>query len=142
MKKLVILLLLIPFMSFGQSENENNAKLNYEMTESVPIYPGCKRGNNDKKKKCMSDKISKFIAKEFDVGCADGLGFSGRQRIAVIFKFDTLGRAVEVRARARHRKLEREAVRVIKMLPVEKPGIKDGKKVIVPYSLPIFFMAN
>ena len=141
MKKL-ILLLFIPLVSFGQSETENNGRLNYEMIESVPIFPGCKRGNNEKKRKCMSDKIAKFIAKEFDVGCADGLGFSGRQRISVIFKFDTLGRAVEVKARARHPKLEREAVRVVKMLPIVKPGTQDGKKVIVPYSLPIFFMAN
>ena len=110
--------------------------------QTVPEYPGCKKGNNEKKRKCMSDKIAKFIAKEFDVGCADGLGFSGRQRISVIFKFDTLGRTVGVRARARHPKLEREAVRVVKMLPIVKPGIKDGKKVIVPYSLPIFFMSN
>ena len=110
--------------------------------QTAPEYPGCKKGNHDKKRKCMSDKIAKFIAKEFDAGCADGLGFSGRQRISVIFKFDTLGRAVGVRARARHPKLESEAVRVVKMLPIVKPGIKDGKKVIVPYSLPIFFMAN
>ena len=55
---------------------------------------------------------------------------------------DSLGRVVGVRARARHPKLEREAVRVVKMLPIVKPGTQDGKKVIVPYSLPIFFMAN
>ena len=141
MKKL-ILLLFIPLISFGQSETEINTKPNHEMIGSAPIYPGCERGNNEKKRKCMSEKIAKFVAKEFDVGCADGLGFSGRQRISVVFKFDTLGKAVEVRARARHPKLEREAVRVVKMLPVVKPGTKDGKKVIVPYSLPIFFMAN
>ena len=110
--------------------------------QTVPEYPGCKKGNNEKKRKCMSDKIAKFIAKEFDVGCADGLGLSGRQRISVVFKIDTLGRSIDIRARARHRKLEREAVRVIRMLPIMKPGIQDGKKVIVPYSLPIFFMAN
>ena len=141
MKKL-ILLLFIPLVSFGQSKTENNAKLNYEVIESIPIFPGCEMGNNEKKRKCMSDKIAKFVAKEFDLGCADGLGFSGRQRISVIFKIDTLGRSTGVRARARHRKLEREAIRVIKMLPIMKPGIQDGKKVIVPYSLPIFFMAN
>ena len=46
MKKL-ILILFIPLVSFGQSETENNGRLNYEMIESVPIFPGCKRGNNE-----------------------------------------------------------------------------------------------
>ena len=110
--------------------------------QTTPEYPGCKKGNNEKKRKCMSDKIAKFIAKEFDVGCADGLGLSGRQRISVIFKIDTLGRSIDIRARARHRKLEREAVRVIKMLPIVKPGIQDGKKVVVPYSLPVTFQVG
>ena len=112
-------------MSFGQSETENNAKLNYGMIESVPIFPGCERGNNEKKRKCMSDKIAKFVAKEFDVGCADGLGFSGKQRISVIFKFDTLGRAVEVKARARHPKLEREAVRAVSYTHLTLPTNRE-----------------
>ena len=110
--------------------------------QTAPEYPGCKKGNNEKKRKCMSDKIAKFIAKEFDVGCADGLGLSGRQRISVIFKIDTLGRSIDIRARARHRKLEREAVRVIKMLPIMKPATQDGKKVVVPYSLPVTFQVG
>ena len=65
-----------------------------------------------------------------------------RQRISVIFKIDTLGRATEIRARAPHSKLEREAVRVIKMLPIMKPATQDGKKVVVPYSLPVIFQVG
>ena len=98
-----------------------------------------------KPRKCMSEKVAKFVAKEFDAGCGSGLGsygIYGRQRISVIFKIDTLGRATEIRARAAHLKLEREAIRVINMLPVMKPGTQDGKKVIVPYSLPIVFQVG
>ena len=90
-------------------------------------------------------KISKFIKKEFDAGCATGLGsygIYGRQRISVVFRIDTLGRATKIRARAAHLKLEREAIRVINMLPILKPGTHDGKKVIVPYALPIVFQVG
>ena len=125
-----------------REKKKQQTKPSKVLTETVPVYPGCERGNNEKKRKCMSEKISKFIKKEFDPGCATGLGLSGKQRVSVIFKIDTFGRATGIRARAAHLKLEREAIRVIKMLPVVKPGTQDGKKVIVPYSLPIFFQVN
>ena len=114
----------------------------YNKDETAPQYPGCKKGNNEKKRKCMSEKLANFIVKEFNKDLAKGLGLYGRQRLAIIFKIDTLGRAIEVRARAPHPKLEKEAIRVIKMLPIIKPGTKNGKKVVTPYSLPVIFNVN
>ena len=131
MEKILILLLVLPSLLFSQQSQENVPILPFTMIENAPVYPGCDKGSNEKKRKCMSEKIAKFVAKEFDAGCASGLGSYGiyeRQRISVIFKIDTLGRATEIRARAAHLKLEREAIRVINMLPVMKPGTQDGKK--------------
>ncbi len=87
----------------------------------------------------MSEKMTKFIGKEFNTSIARESNVFGRVRISVAFKIDTLGRVVGVRALARNKKLEKEAIRVVKMLPIIKPGIKDGQKVVVPYSLPIIF---
>ena len=137
MKKL-ILLLFIPLVSFGQSETENNSKVPSEIIDNVPVYPGCK-GSELKKRKCMSEKIAKFVERKFNTDIAADLGLTGRQRISVIFKIDTLGNITGVRARAPHPRLEKEAVRVINLLPKMKPGIKNGKPVIVPYSLPMIF---
>ena len=142
MKKTLILLLVLPSLLFSQEIKENIDAVPFAVIENVPIYPGCERGNNDKKRKCMSNKITKFIQKEFDKNLAIRLGLSGRQRISVIFKIDTFGRVSFPRARAAHSKLEKEAIRVVKMLPVVKPGTQDGKKVIVPYALPIIFELN
>ena len=136
MKKL-ILLLFIPLVSFGQSETENNSKVPSEVIESVPIFPGCNRGSNKKKRKCMSEKIEKFVESKYNTDIPADLGLTGRQRISVIFKIDTLGNIIGVRARAPHPSLEKEAVRVINLLPKMKPGIQNGKPVIVPYSLPM-----
>ena len=141
MKKL-ILLLFIPLVSFGQSETENNSKVPSEVIESVPIFPGCNRGSDKKKRKCMSEKIAKFVESKYNTDIAADLGLTGRQRISVIFKIDTLGNITGVRARAPHPRLEKEAVRVIKLLPKMKPGIQNGKPVIVPYSLPMTFQVK
>ncbi|MAV66256.1 MAG: hypothetical protein CMC26_04725 [Flavobacteriaceae bacterium] len=140
MKKL-ILLLFIPLVSFGQSETENNVEVPINEIDNVPVYPGCK-GSELKKRKCMSDKIAQFVYKKFRTKIAERLGLTGRQRISVIFKIDTLGNVTGVRARAPHPRLEKEAQRVINLLPKMEPGLENGKPIIVPYSLPIIFQVR
>jgi protein TonB len=114
----------------------------FAVIENVPEYPGCERGSNAEKRKCMSDKIAKFVQRKFNTDLAGDLGLSGRQRSSVIFKIDKNGNVVGVRSRAPHPRLEKEAARVINMLPKMKPGRQRGKPVIVPYSLPITFQVQ
>ena len=114
----------------------------FAVIENVPEYPGCERGSNADKRKCMSEKIAKFVQRKFNTDLAGDLGLSGRQRISVIFKIDKKGNVTGVRSRAPHPRLEKEAARVINMLPKMKPGRQRGKPVIVPYSLPITFQVQ
>jgi len=114
----------------------------FAVIENVPEYPGCERGSNAEKRKCMSDKIAKFVQRKFNTDLAGDLGLTGRQRISVIFKIDKNGNVTGVRSRAPHPRLEKEAARVINMLPKMKPGRQRGKPVIVPYSLPITFQVQ
>ncbi len=123
-------------------EIEEDIEVPFSVIENVPIYPGCEKGNNDKKKACMSEKIAKFVQKKFNTELAGELGLTGRQRINVIFKIDKNGNITGVRSRAPHPRLEKEAARVINMLPKMKPGKQRGKAVIVPYSLPIVFQVQ
>ena len=119
---------------------EEIADVPFAVIENVPIYPGCEgEKTNDAKKKCMSSKISEFINKKFDTNLASDLGLEGRQRIAVQFKIDKNGRVTDVRARAPHPRLEKEATDVVKSLPNMTPGKQRGKPVGVLYSLPIVF---
>ncbi len=119
---------------------EEIADVPFAVIENVPIYPGCeKESSNDAKKKCMSSKISEFINKKFNTELASDLGLDGRQRIAVQFKIDKTGKVVDVRARAPHPRLEKEAVNVVQSLPNMTPGKQRGKPVGVLYSLPIVF---
>lgn len=111
--------------------------------ERVPVYPGCENElGNKAQKKCMSEKISQFVMFNFNKQLARNLGLSGNQKISVIFKIDKTGHVIDIRARAPHFILKKEAIRVIGMLPKMKPGSQLGKTVIVPYSLPIIFQVQ
>jgi len=123
-------------------EVEEDIDVPFSVIENVPIFPGCDKGNNTAKRNCMSKKIQQFVNKKFNTDLAGDLGLSGRQRINVIFKIDKTGNVVGVRARAPHPGLEKEAARVIKLLPKMKPGKQRGKPVNVPYSLPIIFQVQ
>jgi protein TonB len=123
-------------------EVEEDIEVPFAVIENVPIFPGCESGNNAAKRDCMSKKITAFVQKKFNTDLAGELGLSGRQRISVIFKIDKNGNVTDVRSRAPHPALEKEAARVINLLPKMKPGKQRGKAVIVPYSLPIVFQVQ
>ena len=120
---------------------EEEVDVPFSIIENVPVYPGCEgEPNNDAKKKCMSEKIGKFVRKNFNNDLAQELGLdSGIKRINVGFKIDKTGNIVNIQARAPHPKLEAEAKRVISKLPKMKAGRQRGKAVNVPYGLPITF---
>ncbi|MFT6799703.1 MAG: protein TonB [Nonlabens sp.] len=116
------------------------ADVPFAIIENVPIYPGCEgMKNNLDRKKCMSEKITKFVNREFNTGLANELGLSGRQKISVQFKIDSKGNVVGIQSKAKHPKLQAEAARVINRLPSMTPGKQRGKPVGVIYALPIIF---
>ncbi|MBP0904644.1 energy transducer TonB [Mariniflexile gromovii] len=121
---------------------EEDVEVPFAVIENVPVFPGCEGGDNNAKRDCMAKKISDFVNKKFNTELASELGLSGRQRINVIFKIDKTGEVVGIRARAPHPGLEKEAARVIGMLPKMQPGKQRGKAVTVPYSLPIVFQVQ
>lgn len=124
-------------------EVEEDIEVPFAVIENVPVFPGCeKEKTNNDKKQCMSDKIAQFVNRKFNTELASDLGLSGKQRISVIFKIDKTGNITNVRARAPHPGLEKEAKRVINLLPKMQPGKQRGKAVTVPYSLPILFQVQ
>ncbi len=124
-------------------EEEEEVDVPFSVIEDAPVFPGCERKKSRAdRKKCMSEKITKFVNKKFNTDLAADLGLSGRQKILVMFKIDKKGDIVGVRARAPHPALKKEAERVIKSLPKFQPGKQRGKAVGVPYSLPIIFQVE
>jgi len=107
--------------------------------EEAPLFPGCK-GTKEEIRACFSKQITKHINRKFNTDLAEKLGLtSGTQRIFTVFKIDKKGNIVEIKARAPHKILREEAIRVIKLLPKMEPGKQQGTPVVVKYSLPIAF---
>lgn len=90
----------------------------------------------------MEEKVMQYVQTNFKTELAGDLGLEGRQRINVQFKIDRTGNVVNVRARAPHPELEKEAVKLIQRLPKMTPGKQRGKPVGVIYALPILFQVE
>ena len=108
--------------------------------ENVPVFPGCK-GNNVELRACFSAEVTKFVSKNFNTELSSDLGLASGsiQRIYVIFKIDKNGSIADIQARAPHKRLQEEAIRVIELLPNMTPGRQRDRDVGVKYSLPIAF---
>lgn len=107
--------------------------------EKAPIFPGCENLDKEETKACFTKKISKFVSKKFDTDLAEELGLSGKQSIYVQFLIDKTGKVTNIRARATHKRLEKEAIKVIGKLPQMTPGKQRTRAVPVKYTLPIKF---
>ncbi len=123
----------------AEEEEEVIEDVPFAVIEEVPIYPGCK-GTKKQLKKCLQDKIKKHVGRNFNAELANELGLpSGKKKIIVQFKIDKNGNIAGIRSRAPHKRLQKEAERVIKKLPKMTPGKQRGRAVGVKYSLPISF---
>ena len=67
-------------------EVEDDIEVPFAVIENVPVFPGCESGNNDAKRKCMSDKITAFVQKKFNTELAGDLGLTGRQKKMLFLK--------------------------------------------------------
>ena len=136
-----ILFFVFQFHLFGQ--DKNTGEVSFGPVEILPIYPGCESlKSNDDLRKCMSDKISMLISENFDISIAKSLGLpDGLVKISTSFKIDTLGNIIDIKTTTPNPELEKEARRVIGLIPkMLKPATQRGKPVTISQSIPIIFM--
>ena len=132
MKKLILLLVLVPIVSFSQEK-----EIDFDSLERPPIYPGCEP-YTQQLRSCTQRKIQTHINKNFRYPeFAQKTGIQGR--VFVQFIIDKDGSIVGIKTRGPHPILEIEAKRIISILPKFIPGYVDGKAVRVPFSMPITF---
>ncbi|KAB1069085.1 energy transducer TonB [Tamlana haliotis] len=119
-------------------EIEEDVQVPFAVIEHVPVFPGCEQGTNDEKIACFQEKMKAHISKHFRYPqSALDLGVQGR--VSVVFIIDANGKIASIRSRGPDKTLEKEAERIIGLLPDMIPGKQRGKPVKVSYAVPIFF---
>ena len=112
----------------------------YDFVQNAPVFKGCENLSKKETRICFDKKMNQFVQRNFDVSLANELGLhSGKHKIQTQFTINQSGNIIDVRIRAPHKKLEKEAQRIIKKLPKFKSGKQNNKNVKVRYLLPITF---
>lgn len=120
-------------------EVEEEVSVPFSVVEKVPIWPGCTGNNNDELKKCFQDQMVKHVNKNFKYP-QQALELQIRGKVFVMFEIDSKGNVANVQVRGPDKILEKEASRIIGLVPKMEPGKQRGKPVTIPYSLPINFV--
>lgn len=119
-------------------EVEEDVEVAFAVIEDVPVFPGCEGLSKAKSKACFQEKVQQHVLKNFQYPeTALEMGLQGR--VNVIFVIDAKGYTTNIRSRGPDKILEKEAERIISLLPKMIPGKQRGKAVKVPYAVPIFF---
>ncbi|PCI31270.1 MAG: hypothetical protein COB60_12260 [Flavobacteriaceae bacterium] len=116
---------------------------NLMQIETLPIFPGCEKGNDSEKKRCFSDKVQKHFSRKFNTDLAVDLGFySGKHKIYAEFKITKTGDIEIIGARAPHSRLRKEAIRVVNILPKMTPGKHNGNPKVTTHTVTFSFTVD
>ena len=122
---------IFPEINYTKSQDtvivEKDEPIPFVRLEKKPIFPG------------GDAAMMEFIAKnvKYPQECAQN-GIEGI--VVVTFIIDREGKVTDAKVvRGKHPALDKEALRVVNMMPVWEPGKKDGESVRVSHALPIMF---
>jgi periplasmic protein TonB len=113
----------------------------FAVVEKVPIWPGCKGKSNAELKKCFQKGMIAHVKNNFVYPqTAIELGIHGK--VFVLFTINSKGNVSNIKSRGPDKMLEKEAERIIGLIPQMIPAKQRGRSVSVPYSLPIHFKSE
>ena len=119
-------------------EEEMDMDIPFAIIEDVPLFPGCERVAKSKRRDCFQEKMNNHIRRNFRYPkIAQEMGIQGM--VFVLFTIGSDGSIINIRTRGPDKNLEREAKRIISLLPKMTPGTQKGRPVRVPFSIPIDF---
>lgn len=123
-----------------QKYAEKTAIIPYAVIETPPIFPGCEGQPVSDLRSCFKEKINSYIKTNLRIPSLSPDEQTGTAY--VLFKINTDGTVSDIRVRAPNKMYEEEAIRVIRSLPKITPGLREGKSVEIPFSIPIDFEAR
>ncbi|MBD0825156.1 energy transducer TonB [Aestuariibaculum marinum] len=120
------------------TEVEEVAEVPFSVIENVPVFPGCEGKSKAATVRCFNSKMLEHVKNNFHYPeAALDLAIGGR--VTVVFIIDEKGYVTSIRSRGPDKILEKEAERIVSLLPKMKPGKQRGKPVKVNYAVPIVF---
>ena len=115
-----------------------DSNVSFNTVGEVPVFPGCEELSEAKKRVCFQEQMNKHISRNFRYPeFAQKNGIQGRVFVQFMIGID--GNVTAIRTRGPDNNLEKEAKRIISLLPKIKPGKSNGIRVMVPFSMPITF---
>lgn len=131
---LILVIFVCGSILFGQESTENQN----EDSSKYPVYRGCdKESSNKALEDCSKRKIMTFIKMSFDIDMASRvMPLEQSTQFLLEFTINTKGKIEHVNAKANHKAIAIEAIKVAKRLPkFKEPGFSNGKAVDTPFSL-------
>ena len=112
----------------GDKKAEENEQTPLKFVEKMPQFPG------------GSDSLMKFLNKNIKYpSTAEKLGITGR--VIIQFVINKTGKVSDPKLlRGIGGGCDEEAIRVVNLMPIWKPGQNEGKEVDVYFTLPIVFL--
>ncbi len=137
--------LLVTFFSiscFAQEEtglvDENSDTLTLEIVDVPPTSSNCNGESKKDKSYCFDQKMAEHLRKHFkypNKAAEDNI----QGKVVVSFVINKLGKVVDIQTTGGHKILQKEAKRIISLLPKFTPAVKNGRPVNIMYSIPINF---
>ena len=120
---------------------EEEMDIPFAIVDEVPLFPGCEKVGKPQRRQCFQEKMQEHISKYFRYPeIAQEMGIQGR--VFVQFMIEKDGNISEIITRGPDKNLEKEANRIISLLPKMLPGKQRGRTVRVPFSIPVTFRLN
>ena len=163
MKKVFLILLIISSIhSFCQNIEKSIERtiITFNNIEKPPVFPECSSElTKELKRKCINAKLNELVENHFNLSllaclekeyivnqetgkkeemCSSKLS-KGKKNITIQFVINKTGETEKIYVTAPHPKLQKEGVRIAKMIPKMTPGKRNGKPTAVSYSFPISF---
>lgn len=113
----------------------------FPLIESTPVFPGCENLFKDERDACFREKVLKHIQKNLRYP-ENALENDHHGKVNLQFLIEKDGTISIANLRGPYESLNKEASRVIKLLPKMKPGEQRNKPVKVSYIVPIVFKSQ
>lgn len=116
----------------------------FSQTDVVPVFKGCDQElTRNESIDCFNQKMDNHINKYLkypDKAVKNGI----QGKVEITFIIDTEGIVKDIKTTSPDETgiLEKEAVRIISLLPIFQPGIHRGELVNVRYNIPLTFKIN